>query len=340
MRLRLLVLVASAATLLAGLPALGASGRDDRTALALLTDAAHAARTRSYRGTQYVGSWRAGTQQVAVLDVDHRPGDGSTVRPSGMPAGDTDTALHVPTADLDERLLRLLDASYTLQVSGPGRVAGRATTVVEARRVGQDGPGAVAGRFWIDDSTGLMLRREVYDQAGNRLRSSAFVDVTVATAPERLPVGVLPPDGVTGRRLDPAELGAIGWRPPQVLPGGLELFDSRMTQYQDAQVLHLAYSDGLSTLSVFSQRGSVDEQPGADFRPGRMAGTRVWVQQGAPERLVWQGDGQVFTVVTDADPAVVPAAVAALPHDRPDDGLLSRLGRGLRRIGHWLNPFD
>ncbi len=106
-------------------------------------------------------------------------------------------------------------------------------------------------------------------------------------------------------------------------------------------MLHLAYSDGLTTLSLFVQRGALGGRPSGGFRSERVAGTRAWVQPVAPERVVWQGRGRVFTVVSDAAPATVRAAVGVLPRDpAPGRGLLARLGRGASRVGHWLDPFD
>ncbi len=330
-RLRLLALLAGAGALLAGVPAVAqaAPRSPEAAALDLLTRAAQAASTRTWAGTQYVGTWRAGEQTSAVLEVSHRPGSGSTVRDAGRGDG----AVVVP--ELDERLLRLLADHYDLAVAGTSRCVGRTAHVVEARRPGASGPAAVAGRFWLDTGSGLVLRREVYDGRGARLASSAFVDLQVEPAGSGL--------RTPGRRDgDPAAvLPRDGWSPPRALPGGLELFDARVRDHGRGSVLHLAYSDGLSTLSVFAQHGALPDEPGRGFSARQVRGTRAFVQPTAPERVVWQGDGRVFTLVSDAAPETVRAAVGALPRDPvPDDGVLARLGRGVARMGSWLNPFD
>lgn len=349
-RLRLLVLL-TGAVVLAATPALACvlpgAVADRPTPLAdqqaharrLLALAAHAATTLTWSGTQYVGSWRAGTQTAAVLEVSHRPGVGSTVSsaPQGAPAAGDPAS--VVTPDLDERLLTLLAEHYALAVADDAQCAGRPVHVVEARRRDVAGPGSVAGRFWLDEASGLVLRREVYDEAGMRLRSSAFVDITVT------PPAVGDHDDLVGAdrpdRGDPtAGLPDRGWDPPRTLPDGLELFDAQLRDVAGGQVLHLAYSDGLTTLSLFAQRGSLRDRTWTGFRPERLDGTAAWVQPSAPERVVWQGQGQVFTVVSDADPTTVRAAVGALPRDpAPRQGLLARLERGLDRLGSWLNPF-
>ncbi len=296
----------------------------------LLQLAADAARSRSWTGTQYVGTWRAGAQTSAVLDVQHEPGRGTRTQ-----GADGRTAIGTP--ELDERLVALLARHYELAVAGAGRCAGRGTQVVEARRAGVTGAGAVAGRFWVDRDSALVLRREVYDGGGRRLTSSAFVDVQVERA-----VTVLQPaqDVALATPAELADAGVDGWEPPSTL-SGLDLFDSRVREHDGGQVLQLAYSDGLSTLSVFAQPGELGGEPGSGFSAERRHGARVWVQRGSPERAVWTGRDHVFTLVSDADPAAVHAAVDALPHDQaPRTGFFARLGRGLSRLASWLNPFS
>lgn len=340
-RLRLLLLVAGAGTLLAGLPAYGETARpaslsltagDDNRAVQLLTAASRAARTRVYSGTQYVSTWHADAASSSVADVAHNAsGSVVTVRPTA--GAEPDTAV-TPTPDLDPRLLRLLTAHYDLAMAGDGSCTGRAVHVVEAVR---EHDGTVAGRFWVDSATHLVLRRETFDAAGRLVRSSAFTTLTVGSEdPDVAPAGL---DSLTAGDLD--RLRDDGWRIPDRLAGGLELYDARIRTHDGRQVLHLAYSDGLSTLSLFAQRGKLGAGPMPGFSKHAMGPASVWVKASSPERVVWGGGGRVFTLLSDASPAAVRAAVAVLPHDRsPRHGVLARLGRGLARLGSWLNPFD
>lgn len=335
---RLLPLVLGAATLLLAAPAGAASpsGRvvlqEDR-ALTLLERASVAGRSRTYSGLQFASAWRSGQTDASVADVRHAPGSGSVVavRPAAGQRGADQ--LVGATADLDPRLLRSLVTHYRVEVAGREVCAGRGTQVVEARRLDS----TVAGRFWVDDASGLLVRREVYDGAGALLRSSAFssLEVDETAAPAIAPK--------TAGALSAAEISALrpGWRIPESLPNGLDLFDARLRPHGGSKVLHLSYTDGLSTLSVFAQRGRLGSSPIAGFREQDLAGAKVWATSGTPQRLVWSGSGQVFTLLSDAPADAVSAAVAALPHDDPPrTGLLARLGRGLARILSLLNPFD
>jgi sigma-E factor negative regulatory protein RseB len=350
-RLRLLLLVAGVGTLVAGLPA-GAGVRqepspgvaaDEARALQLLGSAAQAARVRTYSGTQYVSTWHPGAASSHVADVQHQPGVGSvvTVHPTagdpGTDSGSSDTALTV-SSDLDARLLGLLADHYDLAVAGADTCTGRSTRIVEARRAGVTGDGAVAGRFWVDDQTTLVLRREVFDRAGRLVRSSAFASLSVSPLVAKVPEA--PPAQVDAATVD--DLRRDGWRVPMSLPGGLDLFDARVRTHEGPDVLHLSYSDGLSTLSLFAQRGRLGKRPMSGFAQQKVAGAPVWVRSSvSPQRVVWGGGGRVFTLLTDAPPDSVRDVVKALPHDRaPRHGLLARLSRGLSRLASWINPFD
>jgi sigma-E factor negative regulatory protein RseB len=203
--------------------------------------------------------------------------------------------------------------------------------VVEARRDGQ-----VAGRFWVDEASGLLLRREVYGDDGRRLRSSAFVDLEVRAATD------VPSGQAVDLRAAADELRSQGWRVPDGLPGGFRLFDARLSAPDEPEhVLHLAYSDGLSATSLFAQRGSLGSDRPAGFARDQVGGRPVWVSSGTPRRVVWSGGGAVWTLVSDAPADVVREAVATLPRDRAQrDGVLARLGRGVGRLATALNPFD
>ena len=345
-RLRLLLVVAGAGTLMAGLP-VGATPRTapspspaagEPAALDLLESAARAGRARTYSGTQYVSTWRRGSASSHVAEIRHTPSGGSvvSVHPTAGSSG-SDTTVTLST-DLDVRLLSLLADHYALAIAGEDTCTGRATRVVEARRPDVPGDGAVAGRFWVDTETALVLRRDVFDRAGRLVRSSAFTSLTVS--PVVTAVASPAPD-----RLDEAALERRrqdGWRVPKSLPGGLDLFDARVRTHDGQDVLHLSYSDGLSTLSLFAQPGRLGSKPMDGFAEQKVGRSSIWVRSSvSPQRVVWGGGGRVFTLLTDASPESVREVVQALPHDRaPKKGLLARRGRGLSRLLSWINPFD
>lgn len=340
---RLAAVLIGLGLLLAAAPVAAATrgpDREEAAALRLLEEAVRAAQTLTYSGTKYVAAWRSSGASTSLVDVRHTPVTGLVLTASPTAAGAAeDDRLVVAATTLDPALLDVLADTYELALAGEGRCAGRDAEVVEARR--PDG-GTVAGRFWVDRETGLLLRREVYDEQGRRLRSSAFVDLSLTAA-----------GPVAGARTVARSAGAVvpssrlrdlrddGWTVPDDLPGGFALFDVREKEHGGGQVLQLAYSDGLSTTALFVQRGKPGGEPPDGFVRRDVAGHPVWLHDGAPERIVWAGDDRVWTLVSDAPEGLVADAVGALPHDAmPEPGFRARLGRGLSRLGSWLNPFD
>ena len=332
-RHRVAAVVASAGLLLTASPAVAAPGRtDEAAALELLASAAEASRSLSYRGTQYVAAWRPSAARSGLVEISHEPGHGMVVD-SAPTAGGDDADAGLAAAGPDVRLLDVLRRRYELRVAGTGRCSGRQADVVEARRSAEDG-GTVAGRFWVDRETALLLRREVYDDAGQRVRSSAFLDLAVSPPAARTVAALA---SAPAARPDVDAVRDEGAPVPRSLPGGFALFDARAG---DDGVVRVAYSDGLSTTSLFVQQGELGSRPPAGFAPRTLGGEPVWVHEGSPERVVWAGGGRVWTLVSDAPDEVVERAVAALPHeDLPATGLRARLGRGLARLGAMLSPF-
>ena len=246
--------------------------------------------------------------------------------------------------DLDRAALTLLRRHFSLTVTEVAATAGRTADVVEARRPGAAAP---TGRFWVDRASGLVLRREVYDEQGALLRSSAFVDIDPRGASGSTEA-LLPPRmaGESGQSLSAVARTALttqGFVLPEGLPPGLELFDARSRDDDEGDpVLHLTYSDGLSTLSVFEQRGRLASASLQGWTKVSFGGATVHRRDDPPQRVVWESGGTVFTVLGDVSPTALSVAVLALPHDASvaDDGVRARLGRGFSRLGSWLNPFD
>ena len=354
-RLRLLLALTSLGALIVGAPLAGAAtapAHDEPVVMpsisparTLLEAAAAAARSRTWSGTQYIARYRAGDLMSSVVQVTHVVGRGRTVQVldgGGVP-------VETVTADVvDPTLLGLLASSYDLVVAGQSSCAGHRAQVVEARRPGVAGSAGLAARFWVDIASGLVLRRDVFSDVGHVVRTSAFVDVTVVPVQprQRLVASYEAPREVrpAGVELDPSALSRLeeaGWPVIHRLPGGLELFDARLHDAEGGEVLQLAYSDGLSTLSLFVQPGEVPVLPGATSQ--LVDGGQVWKDQSAPARVVWSGEGRTWTLVSDAPENTVDAAVAVLPHTaapRRGDGVAARAWRGMSRVGAWLNPFD
>jgi hypothetical protein len=320
----------------------------DATAMQLLDRASTAPDTVSYRGVQFVSAWTTKGSTGLVVNVVHRPGIGTTVT-SPATAWTPAERTHLGANSTEPSLLggastlSLLGSHYSLTTEAPQSVAGRSANVVVATRPGSTTP---AARFWLDSENGLVLRREVYDESGRITRASSFVEITVGDADDYADAAESSKD--TGRptawpnAIDPSALQRMrgrGWQCPDELPPSLQLVDARRGGGEYDGIVHLSYSDGLASVSVFEQRGRLQESDLADYRPTIVGGRKVYLRDGVPQRLVWASHGTVYTVVADASARTVGDVVGALPRPTDDTGAWNRLSRGLDRVASWFNPF-
>lgn len=332
-----------------GAPAAGAPlavGAD--RAAALLLDRAVDAPTRTrYQGVQFVSNWSGARTSSVLADVEHVPGQGTVVRlrsTAGSPGGSLRTSDEQPRSgqgftSAPGGSVGLLVRNYAVSVTGQGAVAGRPTDVLEARRV----DGGLAGRFWLDQSSGLMLRREVYDGSGATVLASAFVEVTIGDAAQAgTAAGASRPTyggSARPRGADLASICAAGWICPDRLADHLDLYDVRQLDDPEGPVLHLSYSDGLSTVSVFQQHGRLSAPALTGYAQVSCGGKPVYAHEGMERTLMWAANGTVFTVVSDAPQDTLDRLVPQLPHEEPVS-LWSRLGRGLHRMFSWFGLSD
>jgi sigma-E factor negative regulatory protein RseB len=322
-------------------------------AVKLLAQAAQAAIVTSYQGKEILTRWSQGGGSVLVSSIWHVSGgqtvtqttaDGASFSSQSYLSSDTDGQSPEGVLGVTAPLIRLLKSHYLVAYAGAGSADNRTAQVVEAWRA----DGSIAARFWLDDATKLPLEREVFDTATHVIGQDVFIDVSFAAAgasPQRAaaaPASARVSADPQGPWTDPfsrRQLLALrdgGWQVPAELPGGLSLFTGAKTQADTGAVLDLGYSDGLSMVSVFEQRGKL---------PARLAGWRKTKTDGhvvfaLPDQrtLTWAGHGMVFTMVADAPSQTVDEVVGALPHDGPT-GFWKRMSRGLVRVASWVNPF-
>jgi sigma-E factor negative regulatory protein RseB len=312
-----------------------------------LTQAARAAIVTSYQGEEFVSRWGSTGGTVLDSDIWHVSG-GQTVTKtlaagtysSSVPYLSSDTDAQAPEGVLGVTipLVRLLEAHYVVVYAGPGSAGNRAAQVVEAWRA----DGSLAARFWLDDATKLPLEREVFDSAGHVISQDVFINVRFGTQAQLHPPasGLQDPQGPWTDPLSPGQLlglRARGWQVPVGLPGGLSLFTGAQTQTINGTALDLGYSDGLSVISVFEQRGNLADRL-AGWQRTTVGGHVIYAAVPDQRSLTWSSRGLVYTVMADAPAQTVTAVVGALPHDAPP-GFWKRLSRGFARLASWVNPF-
>jgi hypothetical protein len=212
-------------------------------------------------------------------------------------------------------------AKYSFSVLTGPEVAGRPTRLVEVRLARDN---RLRERLFLDRDTGLLLRREILDARGQPYRSVGYLSLRPSSATA--------PATPRPRALELVSTGNLPapYRAPRRLGDGYQLVGT----YQKRGAVHLFYSDGLHGLSVFEQRGRL----GPWARGGReveLTGrTMRAYSTAAGDAAVWEGDGLVYTVVSDGPWQDLAAAARALPH-KERSGRLRKVAEVVVSLFRW-----
>ena len=330
---------------------------------AVLDRAAQMAEQRAYVGESMWVTYEHGVASVSTFLVQSTGGGEITVADRTryavrLGADGGSLADHergwffpLPAADLAKahKGLDRLASKYDVQVLSSESLLDRPSTRLQILR---ESDGELVERLWIDDASGLLLRRETYDGEGELLRMVAYLKLDLrpdgrsvegvhATrgqrpAQERREQDVTEVDDV-GR----AALRDAGWTIPDALPGDYATEGSYAVSAGETQPLQTVYSDGLYTVSLFEQRGSLDPTTlpeGAQITSAYGFPSYTW-PGAVPTRVVWEAGGTTWSLVGDAPPDQMREIITALPRPVPD-GFFPRLGRGFGRLWSWVSPWS
>jgi len=350
-------LVASGVALASGLGLLTGGGGPPRPLTGQAHGPARACRSLPYQGVE-VAWWGPASQtggDTSVVQVWHQPGGQAlTQAPGAQVLTQTPAAAsgrgqpHQPVSplgssgpNLDEagvlgmstRLVSLLAANYVVAVAGRGQVAGRPARIVTVRRPG----GGVAAWFWLDSATGLPLRKEMFDARARLISSVTFAEVDIGRgAAGGEPVPTARAWHITLARGQLARLRARGWPLPGPLPADLTLIGAKESATSAGPVVDLDYSDGLSVVSIFVQRGYLPDRL-RGWSKVALAGHKVFANDPDDLCFAWSAHGFVYTLIAAAPQQTVGQVVVALPHDDAP-GWLAQLKRGLHQLLSWVRP--
>ncbi len=209
---------------------------------------------------------------------------------------------------------------YQVRAQPGPLVLGRPTT-----RVLLDLDGRLTEEAAVDDGSGLLLRRQVYDSRGDTVRVVEF------TSLENLrPTGATAAHPRKGSWTVPS-LDEVPrpFRAPDQLAGGY----ARLGAYRRGPAVQVLYGDGVRTLSVFSQLGEADPSDlpaGGERLVLGATQARRWTWAGG-QVVTWSQRGTTITVVGDGPPAEVLAAARSVP-EPSRLGVLARLRQASRSI--------
>ncbi|MGH7715056.1 MAG: DUF4367 domain-containing protein, partial [Vulcanimicrobiaceae bacterium] len=207
--------------------------------------------------------------------------------------------------------LALLLANYRPVITAPEIVAGRPTI-----------PCALVNRFtgervmrvWIDAQTRLILQKETYHADGTIGSRTQFENIRYTQAmPEALFATPIPSGyHVVDNRTSSSNATDIeravkdaGFAPasPRYLPEGFTLISADVTTLKNVKTLHLMYSDGIRSLSLFENASNA----AADFGHMKPVATKIknraalYVNDGSTTFLSWRNAALTFALVGDLD---------------------------------------
>lgn len=319
---------------------------------ALLDRAVEASRAAAFEGRMVIVGFGADGPNLAEVEIAQGLAGGLRVGRAeawmvGRKADDSfywqpeaGTLLRLGNVDRPEFSVETLSAKYAVRVAGSTELRTGPARVLAIRERDRDHD---RERLYVDEATGIVVRRDTFRAEGEPSRVVSFTDLRVTGSSITVPTGVDTTDRGAYRTVSPeglAILDKVGWSVPDELPGAYRLRGGYALPESEGSSLHVVYTDGLYTLSVYQQFGLVDPDALGDAASQIHDGTHVWRWPGSePERMVWTGDGRTFTVVSDAPFDHVMAAVEAFPNDVPG-GAWTRMQRGISRVAGWLWPFD
>ena len=338
----------------------------DRQWRSLLDRAAQAAEKRAYVGESLWVTYEDGQPAVSTFVVQST-GDGEisvtdrTRYAVRLGADGSSLADHergwffpLPAADLAKahKAFDRVAAKYEVRVLGSERLLDRPCTRLQITRRSDR---RLAEQLWVDDASGLLLRRESYAGEDNLLRMVAYLKLDLDPGALARNAG----DDRANRGQRPSQvrleqhvkmvdeperdlLRDSGWLLPAAMPNEYRPEGTFVVTAGDTQPLQSVYSDGLYTVSLFEQHGTLDPTTlpdGAVLNDDLGFPTYTW-PGAVPKRVVWEADGTTWSLVGDAPPDELAAIVAELPRPADPEGFTVRIRRGLGRLWAWVSPWS
>jgi sigma-E factor negative regulatory protein RseB len=167
-------------------------------------------------------------------------------------------------------------------------------------------------RYWLDDETGVLLKCDLLNESGVVVEQMMFTQLEYLPKVPAAAFSSADTSGYTMKQLD-TQRTAIehsGWQVEQ-LPAGFMLTQATARKSKDAESMHLVYSDGLASVSVFIEAGANGDHhlDGAQSMGALNAfGTRVGANS-----ITVMGEVPATTVMQIAQSA------KPMPADKPHD---------------------
>ena len=189
---------------------------------------------------------------------------------------------------------------YTISQLGDDRIAGRETSVLnvqpkDAYRYGY--------KYWLDNETRVLLKCDLLDENGDIVEQMMYTSFNNQSEVPQSAFNIPDLSGFTSQSLDRSrgKQVNIGWRATD-MPQGFMLTQSVIRGDVGNESLHLMYSDGLASVSVFieSSENSTHRLAGAS----RLGALNAFGKQLNGAQIIVMGEVPEATVAAIAESMV------------------------------------
>jgi sigma-E factor negative regulatory protein RseB len=197
---------------------------------------------------------------------------------------------------LPENLDKLVNY-YAINQLGNERIAGRETSVLnvqpkDAFRYGY--------KYWLDNDTGVLLKCDLLDETGEIVEQMMYTSFNDHPAVPSSAFSSPELEGFTRQELnnDKDRPADSGWYVADI-PDGFMLTQSSMRSNESGESLHLLYSDGLASVSVFVEAS--EDSPHRLTGASRMGALNAYGKQINGAQIIVMGEVPEATVTRIAE---------------------------------------
>ena len=187
--------------------------------------------------------------------------------------------LHCPNLPLQATLSQEALENFDLRLVGSDRLAGRPVYVIYAV---PKCPGEAARRLWIDRENYVVMGTQVESPSGRVVNKSQFTKIEFN--PANISPSIFKISGKIEEPAKPAQPASFKVLKPTYIPAGYRLIGMGSLTIQQLTCVHLQYSNGVSTISLFERKA--DPEPIAPRVDGKLLNVYTWTRGGIHFTLI------------------------------------------------------
>jgi sigma-E factor negative regulatory protein RseB len=197
---------------------------------------------------------------------------------------------------LPENLDKLVDL-YTIKQLGDERIAGRETSVLKVEPKDDYRYGY---KYWLDNDTGVLLKCDLLDENDEIVEQMMYTFFKDHTDVPASAFSIPELEGYAQQVLnkDKGKPADTGWHVADI-PDGFMLTQSSVRNSEEGESLHLLYSDGLASVSVFVE--SSKDSPHRLTGASKMGALNVYGKQLDGTQIIVMGEVPEATVARIAE---------------------------------------